>query len=186
MGYVLLLCEGSSEACFVGALLERGLLALKTADLIGEEPQVARQFSQDLLSEVRRSKKKPIAIFRMGDKLSDILRRPTQKAIYDRFLEGETKILTKPELEILFIINEGEYDGYLKWRNANKPNHPSDFYKALHPEYRKDRRYIEAYLGNMDDLEIVSMLKAYKEKRFATHKKDELCLYDLLRDDLKK
>ncbi len=30
------------------------------------------------------------------------------------------------------------------------------------------------------------MLKEYREKRFGAHEKGELCLYDLLREDLKK
>ena len=187
MGPNLLLCEGSSELYVVAVLLGRGLLRWKRQDLLFGAPVAYRQFNpviEGALKAVGGGEK--VSVFRIGDKLGDELKKTSDREAAEKLAWPPIKVLTKPELEVLFLIFEDRYSDYLKWKKGRHPDGPSDYYKTLHNEYHKDRKYILSFFQSLSDVEIIRMLKAYKERRFGAHEKDELCLYDLLREDLKK
>lgn len=187
MPSVLLMCEGRSETHVVSILLYRNLLRWKNSDLLSREPMTARQLDEAIEGAILGAKRgEPVEVFRIGDKLSDAFRKSRNPAVNRRLVYPAAKVLTKPELEVLFLIWEGRYSDYLSWKKGRHPSGPSDYYKTLHPEYHKDAVYLHDYFAKMGNAEIVAMLKAYKEKRYGAHAKDELCLYDLLREDIKK
>lgn len=59
-----------------------------------------------------------VTILRVGDKLSDRFTIPRE---YKEKIKNVQKICTLPELEMLIIINEGDYSEYKKEASKIKP-----------------------------------------------------------------
>lgn len=123
-----------------------------------------------------------IAVYRVGDKLSDPLKMPRSELM--RNMIGDVScVLTKPELEVLMLINEGMADRY--FRVEKTASKPSSFYTALHPEYHKGYDQVKEYFGKLSDSELVMLLRKYDMMRKKTHPKGALSFYDLLTDEAK-
>ncbi len=111
----------------------------------------------------------------LGDKQNEILKIP--KSLKHR-VNSVTKYCTKPELEVLLLINEGIYYNYL--RNGN--NKPKQYAKE-HIIFNKQRYdnstiFYENYYENRIE-NLVDNIKMYKIMK--EHKRDELYLADLLK-----
>ena len=85
-------------------------------------------------------------IYRVGDKLSDRLRIP--QTIMSGKINNRLKVCTLPEFEILFILNEGLYDEYLKVKTDEKP---SIFYKKINHHYKKQSTFVRQYFSDMSN-----------------------------------
>ncbi len=175
MNKILILCEGSNEKKIVDMLLENNKLIFNQDDLIGLVTYHARQLNAPILTPVLSMYQGCFDIFRIGDKQNEILKIP--KSLKHR-VNSVTKYCTKPELEVLLLINEGIYYNYLKNGN-NKPKQ----YAKEHIIYNKQRYdnstifYQNYYEDRIDNL--VDNIKMYKTMK--EHKKDELYLADLLK-----
>ncbi len=115
----LIMCEGTNEEKLVELLLDNNKLKIKRSELIGLKPYNIRQLNNPtIINELIRYGERVI-VYRIGDTQKDKLKIPiilkniiSSKDIY--------KYCTKPELEILLIINEELYQDYLKSKKRPK------------------------------------------------------------------
>ena len=87
-----------------------------------------------------------VDIYSVGDKLSDRLRIP--QTIMTEKINNRLKVCTLLEFEILFILNEGLYDEYLKVKTDEKP---SIFYKKINHHYKKQSTFVRQYFSDMSN-----------------------------------
>ena len=175
MSKILVLCEGPNEMKIIDLLLEHDKLIFNKEDLVGLVPYHARQLSAPILTPVLSIYTGKFDVYRIGDKQNDVLKIP--KALKHR-VNSVTKYCTKPELEILLLLNERLYNNYL--RNGN--NKPKQYAKK-HVIYNRQRYdnssyFYEEYYGNRID-NLVDNIRKYKMVK--EHEKDEMYLADLLK-----
>ncbi len=168
--------EGSDERAFVNVLLSKDILKFKKEQLLMEDIYHARQITGELVGYIQLlSNEDTVSIYRIGDKLTD---EPTiPKSILKTKISGKYDISTTPEFEILFIINEGLYEEYLKTKSVKKP---SAFYKEHNRRYKKQSSFVKEYFENMSNEEIVSLIKLYVKKHGHSHKKNLLTLEEII------
>lgn len=108
---ILLACEGQSEVYLLNGLIKRGYLVFP-CPLLLDEPIHVRQLSP--LAPIINSLPvdEDIIVYRIGDTLKDKLSLTNFKLRSEHILSY--KYCTKPEIEVLVIINEGLYKEYLK------------------------------------------------------------------------
>lgn len=164
---VILGCEGPSEVYLLSWLLDNCFLIFDRKDILDRRPIHFRQ-PKDISALIDILPiNEPLVFYRIGD---------TQKDEYNlsyfsarkKYISIK-KICTKPELEILIIINEGLYDEYLKVKSKIKPK---DFVKRNVTNYEG----IQSYINSHDLLEAIQ-----KYKRMKKHNKDEQYLADLIK-----
>lgn len=119
-------------------------------------------------------------IYRVGDKLSDRLRIP--QTIMSGKINNRLKVCTLPEFEILFILNEGLYDEYLKVKTDEKP---SIFYKKINHHYKKQSTFVRQYFSDMSNQAIIDLIDLYVSKRSRAHRNDQLTLKVLIKSSNK-
>lgn len=103
---ILLMCEGQNEEVLLNLLLDAQKLVFTRDDLIGRRDYPIRQLNNPVIKPELKHYGAPVKVYRIGDKQSD-------KLIVPRDLKGIVlvseihKYCTKPELEMLLILNEG-------------------------------------------------------------------------------
>lgn len=136
----------------------------------------ARQITGELVGYIQLLPNEDmVSIYRIGDKLTDELTIP--KSIIKTKISGKHDISTTPEFEILFILNEGLYEEYLKTKSSKKP---SVFYKEHNKRYKKQFSFVKEYFDNMSSEEIISLIKLYGKKHGHSHKKNRLSLEEII------
>ncbi len=179
-GHVICISEGSAEEVIIKKLFESNRLIFKNGDIYGED-KLIRKFSR-----TRQGKKFARENLEMdyGERHINILRILDSKKesfnlgnIYEeRVQSGEIQvfnILTRPEIEMLIIINEGHYQ---KFTNK-KGNISANAYckTELNMSDVKSAKFVSDYFSNIDIL--INCIKKYKELHY---RKDEHSLFDLL------
>lgn len=109
----LLMCEGKNEEALVNLLIDNNKLILTREDLIGRKPYNIRQLTHPVIKTEIKHYNDEIIVYRTQDKQSDEVKVPSDLKDYvskSRIF----KFCTKPELEILLIINEGMLKDYNK------------------------------------------------------------------------
>lgn len=116
----LVLCEGTNEKQILDLLLDNNKLIFKRYDLINLEIFHARQIVPNIESHIRAYNKSDIKIIRIGDKFSDTLKIPES---INHLIKKENinNYLTRPELEMLLIINKSLVKEYNKVKSKTKP-----------------------------------------------------------------
>lgn len=174
MNKLLVMCEGSNEKKIIELLLENDKLKFKSDDLVGLVPYHARQLNSPIIRSALSMYNDRFDVLRIGDKQTDEMIIPRDMKHRVNSLQ---KYCTKPELEILLIINEGVYLDYLKSKKMPKQYAKENI--VYHKEkYDNSSYFYEHYYGNRVD-ELVNNIKEYK--RIKKHQKDELYLADLLK-----
>ena len=175
MNKLLVLCEGPNEKKIVELLLRENRLKFNDEDLIGLVPYHARQFDSPVVQSALNMYQGHFDVYRIGDKQADKLKIP---GFLKQRIGSIYKICTKPELEILLIINENLVHN---WQRSGK--RPKDFAKKeiqfQRQRYDNSSQFYEAYYGKRIDL-LIENLKEYK--RTKRHEKDELFLADFIRE----
>ena len=151
---ILLMCEGTNEETLISALLDANAFKFTKDDLIG------------------------LKLYRIGDTQTDKLSIPKElngivnkKDIY--------KYCTKPELEILLIINEGLLKDYEKVKSIESPKtFAKKNIKFNGKKYDQSSDFLKNYYSDINKL--IKNLKEYKKYK-KKHNKDELYLADLLK-----
>ncbi len=173
----LIMCEGTNEETLVNLLLDNNRLKISRDDLIGRKPYHIRQLRHPLVRTSLKHYNDYVTVYRIGDKQNDelVIPKDLKRIIYR---ESIYKFCTKPELEILLIINEKLVNEYLKSKKS-----PKDFakenIKLNGKKYDQSSDFLANYYDrNIDDL--VNNLIEYKRLK-KKHKKDELYLADLLK-----
>ncbi len=165
----LIITEGKCELALLNVLLEQSLFKIDINDMLDEQVFHKRQIDEYLYTLIRAlPKSERITIIRVGDTLTDALY--IENNYRHLFLE-EIKVCTKPELEILMIINEGLL------KDFNKTNlKPSVFLRTKKIGYSKNYEYIHDYFIKT---KLKELLQEYK--RIKLHLKDEHYLIDFLK-----
>ena len=114
------MCEGSNELEVVRILLANNRLIFGEDDLLGLTPYHARQIENNaqVRTELNMYPGNDVCVIRIGDKQSDKLRIPEE---YKGKIVAVNKYCTKPELEMLLIINEGLVSEYEKGKSETSP-----------------------------------------------------------------
>ena len=169
--------EGSCENALIDVLLERKLLIFEESQLLYEEIYNERQITKKIEEKINQlSIDEKIDIYRIGDKFTDKLTIPEN---VKRKINDVINVCTKPELEILHIINSGHYNDFIKQKSVKKP---SEYYKELDKHYNKTYEYQYSYFNNFTNKEILNLLQNYKTKRGKINDKDNsLTLYDIVK-----
>ncbi len=168
--------EGSDELAFVNVLLSKGILKFKREELLMEDVYHARQITGELVGYIQLlPNEDTVSVYRIGDKLTDELTIP--KSVLPSKISGKYDVSTTPEFEILFILNEGLYDEYLKTKSCKKP---SAFYKEHTKKYKKQSSFVTEYFEGMTNESIVSLIKLYVKKHGHSHKKNQLSLEEII------
>lgn len=171
------MCEGKNEEALVNLLIDNNKLILTREDLIGRKPYNVRQLTHPVIKTEIKHYNDEIIVYRIGDKQSDEVKVPLDLKDYvskSRIF----KFCTKPELEILLIINEGMLKDYNKSRltpkqyalknikfNGRKYDQSTDFFI----------NYYEKRVNNL--VNNISEYKRIKKK----HNKEEHYLCELLK-----
>ena len=165
---VVLGCEGPSEVQLITELLVNGELVFSENQILDRRPIHFRQPKEIVALINTLPLEEEIVFYRIGD---------TQKDAYNlsclsirKSKISIKKVCTKPEIEILIIINERLYSEYLKVKSEIKPK---QFVKANVSGYVDFNEYIKSH----------NMVWAIKEyKRIKKQEKDEFYLADLLKN----
>lgn len=174
----LLMCEGSNEERLLELLLDNDKLIISRDDLIGRKPYHIRQLNNPFVKTMLKHYNKPVIIYRIGDKQSD--KFPIPKDLRNIVSQDRIfKYCTKPELEILLIINEKLYDEFRKSRNKSPKSFAKENIIYNRRYYDQSSDYLIDYYSEKRISMLIDNLQEYK--RIKKHNKDELYLVDLLK-----
>ena len=176
---ILLMCEGQNEEVLLNLLLDAGALCFTRDDLIGRRPYPIRQLSNPTIKSELQHYGLPVKLYRIGDKQSDKLSIPkdlkgivSSKEIY--------KYCTKPELEILLILNEGLEKEYEKVKSSHSPKiFAKKNIRYNGKKYDQSSEFLTEYFGGSNIKNLVKSIKKYKI--YKRHDKNELYLADILK-----
>ena len=160
---ILIMCEGPNELKIINLLLDNGKLKFTRDDLLDMRPFHAYHGE--------------IAIYRIGDKMTDSLKIPKELLLS---IKSQAKFCTKPELEMLLIIAENKVSEFEKVKAKKKPK---DFCKQNvvynRKKYDNSTAFYEEYFQDRIDL-LTSAITEY-HRTHGKHKSDEGYLFDLLK-----
>lgn len=175
------MCEGSNEKAVIDLLIDDNKLFISRKNLLNREVFVCRQICKTpSVVNALRIYDSEVFIFRIGDKLNDefVIPKEFQNKINKVNIK---KLCTKPEIEMLLIINQKKVKEYEKCKsnlspkvfakinikmNKRKYDCRTDFWSI----YYKDRVN-----------ELVDDIKYQKKYKKNTKIKDEEYLADLLK-----
>lgn len=162
-------CEGKSELTLILHLIERGIFFAKAEELLDDRPIHMRQLKEIATLINTLDIDEPIEVYRIGDTQKDQLDLRGFEARKDRITIY--KVCTKPEIEILIILNEGLYKDFCK-KHRQFGLSPKEYVKTYVKEFSSVEKYIESH-------NIVPAIEEYK--RIKKHKDDEMYLADLIK-----
>ncbi len=167
--YKACICEGAAEAAIIDILVDNGLLIFSREEMLDERVIRCRNAKRFEERYLRKGFDEPISIVRILDSRREEFR--LSKA-YEHKVDV-INVITAPEIEILIIHNQGEYE---RFKHSKKK--PSDFCKSeLKMHSVKSYDFVRSYFNDPDRLVI-----AIKEYRRVAHiQKDEYTLFDLLK-----
>ena len=165
----VLSCEGPSEVQLIVILIENGDLIFTFDDILDNRPIHMRQPKTVLPLINILPPDEEIVFYRIGDTQREDFDISCLDQIRSEHVTVK-KVCTKPEIEILIIINEHLYEEYMKVKSKMSPK---QFVKAYIPGYTNFYDYIS-------DHNMVWSIKEYK--RIKQNDKDELYLSDLLKN----
>ncbi len=144
---ILLMCEGQNEEVLLNLLLDANALCFTRNDLIGRRPYPIRQLSNPTIKSELKHYNQPVKIYRVGDKQSDKLTIPSDlKSIVSN--KEIYKYCTKPELEILLILNEGLEKEYEKVKSFQSPKvFAKKNIKYNGKKYDQSSEFLKEYYG---------------------------------------
>ncbi len=169
--YVICICEGAAEQAIIELLLDHDSLIFNNDNLVGKEITRKRKASEIQTSFLNRAYQQQVNILRILDSRKDAFKlAPLYAERYPIY-----NIYTRPEIEMLLIIAEGQSEKYLqKAKSRYKPS--SYCAEILFPgEHIKSREFIRDYFAKIDRLH--SAIRLYYQQ---AGKKDEPNLFHLL------
>ena len=174
---ILIMCEGPNELKIINLLLDNGKLKFTRDDLLDMRPFHARQLTSPQLKPALDAYHGEIAIYRIGDKMTDSLKIPKELLLS---IKSQAKFCTKPELEMLLIIAENKVSEFEKVKAKKKPK---DFCKQNvvynRKKYDNSTAFYEEYFQDRID-RLTSAITEY-HRTHGKHKSDEGYLFDLLK-----
>ncbi len=177
---ILLMCEGANEEVLLNILLDNKALNFERDDLIGRRPYLLRQLNNPIIKIELKHYGLPVKVYRIGDTQNDKLKVP--KDLKNIIKENQIyKYCTKPELEMLFILNENLEKEYEKVKSVETPKSFAKKYIKLNGrKYDQSSQFYNTYYGGNHVDNLIQNIKKYKTYK-KHHQKDELYLADLLK-----
>lgn len=177
---ILLMCEGPNEEVLLNCLLDANALKFTRDDLIGRRPYKIRQLTNPTIKSELKHYGQPIKIYRVGDKQTDKLSIP--RDIKNLVSATEIyKYCTKPELEMLLILNEKLEKEYEKVKSTESPKVFAKRNISYNgKKYNQTNDFLLMYFGGDNIINLISSIKRYKKYK-KQHERDELYLADLLK-----
>lgn len=175
---VACICEGNAEREIISLLLENDCLIFNADDLIEGEPlghqfRSAKKFESQYGGMRYEGK---IEIIRVLDSKKELFKISEG---YEEKVAYIANCYTTPEVEMLYIINQNEYE---KFKNSEIKK-PSDYckQKLSMGNKIKARGFCQKYFEDINELLVC--IKRYHSIR---PNKDSLSIYNLLKDQYKK
>lgn len=177
---ILLMCEGQNEEVLLNCLLNSNALCFTRDDLIGRRPYPIRQLSHPTIKTELKHYGQPVKVYRVGDKQTD--KFPIPKDIKNIVSSSEIyKYCTKPELEMLLILNEGLEREYEKVKSSESPKmFAKKNIKYNGRKYDQSSEFLAMYYGKDNVVNLIANIKQYKNYK-KQHNRDELYLADILK-----
>lgn len=179
--HVICIFEGNSEEAIIETLYNSNKLIFNSFDSVNDEGLIreftqvrkAKNFSEKYLK--RDYGDRPLNILRIVDSPNENFKLPK---VYDEKIESREievfKIVTRPEIEILMIINEGKYHDYVRSSHGIKP---SEYMKdLLKISNIKSKSFVCDYFGDVNRL--IYCINEYKRLHSIGN---NYCLSHLLR-----
>lgn len=167
--YTACICEGSAERAILDLLLDNDRLIFTRDDLIEEEVLMCRRGRVFEEKYLKKGFLEKITVYRILDSRGENFK--ISKA-YEHKVDV-INIITAPEIEMLIICNEGQYEDYKKQKDK-----PSVYCKSrLGISNVKSYDFITRYFSEIDTL--ISALQKYR--KLAKIRKGEKTLCDLLK-----
>lgn len=177
--HVIIIYEGSSEEAIYDLLFENKCLCYEDSPNLIRKSTGTRNSKKFAKENLQRDYgEEPINIIRILDSKNERFKLP--KTYDKRMVDEEIKklnIITSPEIEILVILNENDYNEFSKSKyNNDAASFCKDKYK-----YKKIKSYdfIYHYFKDIDIL--INAIKKYN----TITKNSYLNLYDLLNSDIR-
>lgn len=178
---VALLAEGSSEQAVLDVLLDNDLLFVTREQLVNESVLRVRQAKKFERLYLRHSLPKKMKIYRIHDSRKEAFN--LSKVYVSRVELPIQEIYTTPEIEMLFIIYEGDYDAYVKKQKSKIK--PSDYVKKEYgKKYTRCKEYSFVYDFWSNNLE--KLLECINEFARVTTNAQENTISALLKQDAGK
>lgn len=177
MNIIVCMCEGNAEKAIIDRLLDSNKLRFNKSELLYE--QIFGRMTIDKLVQNHLNRDfgdQRIEVVRIIDSKKE--KFEPRKTLHRMKIHSVKTYLTCPEVEILIIIAENKYSDYQQYKSKMKP---SVYCKQiLKMNQIKKYDFIYNYFSNVDLL--VSTLIEYK--RLHNFDRAELCLADLLQDEI--
>lgn len=181
--YVLFSCEGGAETVVMDKLISAGRLCVPqhriVKDPVSFTPYTRCRKASDIAERFLGTNY--MVDGADGLVLARIVDSRSAQFSFPRAWRGSAEVrsfYTRPEIEMLIILNEGAYDA---WQRALRSNHgirPSEFCKTeMRMKDVKRPSFLESYWDDVDGLE--NSIRRYAQCR-GKHRADEPCLADLL------
>lgn len=174
----LILTEGAAEEALVETLIDKGLTIFTWDDLLDQRTFPNRNIHPnddiaDLIYSLKNNEE--VCVYRIIDKDNANFEIP--KELKDN-IKHFYNICTKPEIEILFIINDGYYKEYLKCKSDFSP---SSFYKSMNKKYKKGKQFALNYFSNLEPQVLKKLILLYTQKRGKVHGLNEQSFSKILK-----
>lgn len=167
--YKACICEGSAEAAIIDILVDNDLLIFTREEMLNEEVIRCRNAKKFEERYLRKGFADQVSVIRILDSRREEFR--LSKAYENKI--DVINVITAPEIEMLIIHNEGEYEHFK--RSGKKP---SEFCKVnLRMHNVKSYEFVKDYFS--DPQTLVGAIKEYR--RTANIPNGEYCLSDLLK-----
>lgn len=168
--YVICICEGTAEQDIIEWLLDEDKLLFKRTDLIGKKTERSRTSRIIESLYLNLDYDKPVYIIRIIDSKKE--KFELSKLYKDRF--KIYNIITNPEIEMLMIIQNGDY---LQYTNKHSDKKPSEYACV---EYKikkiKQRGTMKIFFNDKVD-ELIACIMQHKSCKGKGH----LTIADLLK-----
>lgn len=174
----LILTEGAAEEALVETLIDKGLTIFTWDDLLDQRTFPNRNIHPnddiaDLIYSLKNNEE--VCVYRIIDKDNANFEIPNE--LKDN-IKHFYNICTKPEIEILFIINDGYYEEYLKYKSKYNP---SSFYKSKNKKYKKGKQFALNYFSSLESCLLKDLILLYTQKRGKVHGQNEQSFLEILK-----
>jgi len=177
----LVMCEGPNEKKVIEMLIDAKKLKITRDDLLDRTVFFSRQIRKtpQIISALK-TYNKPVIIWRIGDVLKNENFKIQREFSSIIDLTRIYMFCTKPEIEMLLIINENLVAGYKRTSSEIKPKDYAKTNVVYNNErYNNATKFWEKYYSKRIDILVENILEY---KRIKNHKrKDEFYLADLLK-----
>ena len=177
----LVICEGPNEKAIIEMLIDANKLIIGKKDLLNREVFISRQiYNTPQIKTALKTYNNKIEIWRIGDTLKDALRIPEE---FKQYIDKDRirKFCTKPEIEMLLIINNNLFKEYNKVKSSICPK---DFAKSniklRNTRYNNKTDFWKEYYKNKFN-QLVDDIREYKHKKKNNKLNKEEYLADILK-----